>query len=75
MAELKRISGEKAVKTLVKMGFERLRQKGSHVILKKSMPEGTVGTVVPMHKELATGTLHGLLKQAKVNPDDFIKFL
>lgn len=75
MAKLKRISGKNAVKALVKMGFKELRQKGSHVILKKITPEGAVGTVVPMHKELAVGTLRGVLKQARVEPDEFMKFL
>ena len=75
MAKLQKISGEKAVKALVKMGFERLRQKGSHVILKKMTPNGAIGTVVPMHKELAVGTLRGILKQARVEPDEFMKFL
>jgi predicted RNA binding protein YcfA (HicA-like mRNA interferase family) len=29
-----------------------VRQKGSHIILKKERPEGKVGTVVPNHREL-----------------------
>jgi len=41
--------------------------------MKKSMPEGNVGCVVPLHGEVAIGTLHSILKQAKVSPDEFIK--
>lgn len=37
----------------------------------KLLPDGAVGCVVPMHKEVATGTLHALLKQAKVSLEQF----
>ena len=39
------------------------------------MRRGERGCVVPLHKELKTGTLHGLLKQAGIDPDDFIDAL
>jgi len=38
-------------------------------------PEGKVGTVVPMHKELKIGTLKNVLKLAKINEEDFSKYL
>ena len=60
---------------MVQMGFSRVRQRGSHVILKKQTPEGAVGCVVPLHRELAVGTLRGILRQARVNPEDFMKIL
>jgi predicted RNA binding protein YcfA (HicA-like mRNA interferase family) len=31
--------------------------------------------VVPMHRELAVGTLRGILKQAGVTPDEFMEKL
>ena len=37
--------------------------------------EGKVGTVVPVHDELRTGTLKGVLKLAKVDVDDFYRFV
>jgi predicted RNA binding protein YcfA (HicA-like mRNA interferase family) len=51
----------------------QVRQRGSHVILKKETAEGTVGCVVPLHRELAIGTLRGILKLAKVQPDEFME--
>lgn len=57
------------------MGFEQVRQRGSHVVLKKQTPEGTIGCVVPLHRELAIGTLRGILRQAEVTPDEFMKTL
>ncbi|WP_287519643.1 type II toxin-antitoxin system HicA family toxin [Okeania sp. SIO2C2] len=39
---------------------------------KKPLPDGEIVCVVPMHKELKTGTLSGILRQAKVMPEEFI---
>ena len=39
------------------------------------MRRGREGCVVPMHPELKIGTLHGILKQAGVDPDAFIAAL
>jgi predicted RNA binding protein YcfA (HicA-like mRNA interferase family) len=61
------ISGRAAVRALERLGFVRLRQKGSHVILRR----GARGCVVPMHAELAPGTLRGILRQAGVTREEF----
>ncbi len=73
MSKLPRISGEKTIRTLKIFGFEVMRQQGSHVILKKKMAKGEIGCVVPLHRELAVGTLRGILKQAKITVEDFLK--
>ena len=73
MPKLKRISGEKAIRRLEKLGFKRVRQRGSHVILKKQTTDEEIGCVVPLHKELAVGTLRGILKQAKLTSEEFIE--
>ena len=62
MPELRRASGWDAIRALEKLGFEQIRQRGSHVILKKQTPKGDVGCVVPLHRELAIGTLRGILR-------------
>jgi predicted RNA binding protein YcfA (HicA-like mRNA interferase family) len=55
------------------LGFIQARQRGSHIVLRKKMPEGDIGCVVPLHKELAVGTLRGILRQARVSPDEFME--
>jgi predicted RNA binding protein YcfA (HicA-like mRNA interferase family) len=62
------ISGFEAVRALQKLGFVVIRQKGSHIILRK----GSQGCVVPNHREIKIGTLAGLLKQAGVSADEFM---
>jgi predicted RNA binding protein YcfA (HicA-like mRNA interferase family) len=66
--KLPRTSGAAIVKALERLGFVKVRQSGSHVIMRR----GTKGCVVPMHGEVKVGTLAGLLRQAEVSPEEFI---
>jgi len=76
MPRLHRISGKEAIRALEKLGFERVRQRGSHVVLKRRMQTGeTAGGVVPLHRVLAVGTLRGILRQAGVTPEEFLEKL
>jgi predicted RNA binding protein YcfA (HicA-like mRNA interferase family) len=68
MPRLPDLSGSDVVKALEKLGFERVRQRGSHVVLRR----GSSGTL-PMHDELKRGTLAGILRQAEVGADEFIE--
>lgn len=71
MPKLPVISGIEAIKALERLGFSVVRQSGSHIVLRK----GSSGCVVPNHQEMKIGTLNGVLKQAGVSLDDFIKVL
>lgn len=71
MPKLPRVSGREAVKRLERLGFVQVRQRGSHVVLRKESAEGTVGCVVPLHDELAVGTLRGVLRQAGASAEEF----
>src|SRR5579859_1106238 len=64
MPKLPSVSGERVVRALKRAGFVELRQKGSHVSLEKRTPDRIFKTVVPMHGELAKGTLSDILKQS-----------
>jgi len=71
MPKLRRVAGQDTIRVLERLGFVQVRQRGSHVVLKRQTPEGEVGCVVPLHRELAIGTLRGILKQARVSFDEF----
>jgi predicted RNA binding protein YcfA (HicA-like mRNA interferase family) len=71
MPKLPHVSGREAVRALEKLGFVQLRQKGSHLIMRR----GAIGCVVPMHREIKIGTLTGILRQAGVSADEFISAL
>jgi len=68
MPKLPRTSGTAIVKALERLGFVKIRQSGSHVIMRR----GPKGCVVPMHNEVKVGTLAGILRQAEVSPDEFV---
>lgn len=75
MSQLKKISGKECVKILCnKFGFRFVRQKGSHMILKKETANGEIGTVVPNHKEIKIGTLKSVLELAKVREEEFAEY-
>jgi len=49
-------------------GFVIARQRGSHIVMRR----GSAGCVVPNHRELKTGTLIGVLKQAGITLEEII---
>lgn len=68
MPELPRLSGPEAIRIFESLGFRQVRQKGSHVILRK----GDRGCVVPIHSSLAVGTLRSAIRQAGITPEEFV---
>ena len=62
------VSGTDAIRILGKAGFERTSQRGSHVKLRHT--NGRV-VIVPLHRELARGTLRSVLRQAGLSPEEF----
>jgi predicted RNA binding protein YcfA (HicA-like mRNA interferase family) len=75
MHKLPNLSGREIIKVLTRMGFVQVRQKGSHVILKRRTLTHEIGCVVPLHKEVALGTLKGILKQGNITQEDFLSAL
>lgn len=76
MPKLRKVSGKTAIKVLCnKFGFEISGRSGGHVRLLKTTTIRKVGTVVPMHDELKIGTLIGILRLAKVDPEEFNKYI
>jgi predicted RNA binding protein YcfA (HicA-like mRNA interferase family) len=62
------------IKILKKLGFSEVSQKGSHLKLKKESPKKLV-VIIPMHDEIAKGTLKSILEQANLDIDHFLEFL
>lgn len=70
----KTLSGKFVVKILCRtFGFSFVSQSGSHVKLRKVIAGRTVTTIVPLHRELAKGTVHGVLELAEVDEKIFWK--
>lgn len=62
------VSGAQLVAVLERLGWQVLRQRGSHVRLRH--PDRSVFLVVPLHRELKKGTLNGMLKDAGLDRDE-----
>jgi len=74
VSALPRVSGRAVVAALSKAGYERDRQKGSHIVLRQVVrPHRRI--VVPDHREVAKGTLCAIIKQAGLTVVEFKKLL
>ncbi len=70
--KLKRISGYEVVSILLKFGFVIHSQRGSHIKLRRSIsPDEKQTLTIPNHKEIDTGTLRAIVRQASkyINED------
>jgi predicted RNA binding protein YcfA (HicA-like mRNA interferase family) len=73
MPKLVRISGEELIKLLQKENFVLVRQKSSHVRLRKEA-DNTCFVTVPLHTEIDRGTLRNILRSVEnYLPMGFIK--
>jgi predicted RNA binding protein YcfA (HicA-like mRNA interferase family) len=67
------LSGRDLVRVLLKIGFIVKRQRGSHIVLRRTDPPARV--VVPDHKALRVGTLRSILNNAGMTVEDLLKLL
>ena len=61
------------INVLKKLGFYKVSQKGSHAKYKNEIT-GNV-CIIPMHNEIARGTLKSILEQANIELDIFLNLL
>jgi predicted RNA binding protein YcfA (HicA-like mRNA interferase family) len=67
------VSGARLVRVLEQVGWEVVRQRGSHVRLKHS--DRSTFLVVPLHRELKRGTLSGILRDAGLEREELRRLL
>ena len=69
-----RVTGREAIKALRRAGFEVVRVKGSHHLLRHA--DGRT-TVVPVHagETLGPGLLGQIIKDVELNRDEFTELL
>jgi predicted RNA binding protein YcfA (HicA-like mRNA interferase family) len=62
---LRRLKARDVLKALSTFGFETVKTRGSHAKLKRVKAGGNVEILtVPLHKEIAAGTLRAIYRQA-----------
>jgi len=77
--KLPQISGQDLVKFIEKLGYQIVRQKGSHIRLRKVTSIGEHNITVPNHKTIAKGTLNDILTRVSlwnnISKEELIKML
>ena len=64
------INGSEVVRVFTSLGWQVVRQSGSHIIMTK---EGEIATLsIPDHREIAKGTLRSLIRAAGLTVTEFV---
>ena len=71
LGKLKPLPGKQVCAILAAHGFEKVRQRGSYVVMQRRTEEGSTTIPVPDHKELKTGTLLSIIRQCGVPRSEF----
>jgi len=69
------VSGDQLIRALAKFGYIAVRQKGSHVRLRHSTDALRLPITVPLHSEIAFGTLRRILRDAAVTVEQLLSAL
>lgn len=78
MSKMPQVSGGELIRALQRAGLVVVRQRGSHVQLRRLEANGKMTAFpVPVHagKTIKKGTLNGILRKADLNVDDLIELL
>ncbi len=77
--KLPQVSGRRFVRMLKSLGYEVVRQRGSHVRLRKKRDAGEHNLTIPLHSVMAKGTLSDILNdvalRSQISKDDLIRRL
>lgn len=71
MGKLRVLSGKQVCDILEKHGFIQVRQRGSHIVMQKRLPDTTITVPVPNHPEIRIGTLQSIIRQSGLNKSEF----
>jgi len=69
------VSGDQLIRALAKFGYVAVRQKGSHVRLRHASDPQRLPVTIPLHDEIAFGTLRRILRDAAVTVEQLVSAL
>jgi len=75
MSKVPSLSYKKIITALERDGWIVIRQRGSHIRLEKKLLNETLKLTVPAHRPVKRSTLAHILKQARIDLDQFIDLL
>jgi predicted RNA binding protein YcfA (HicA-like mRNA interferase family) len=65
----------KIIRALQRNGWTVVRQRGSHIRLQKRVGDEVLKLTVPAHRPVKRSTLSRILKQARLDVEDFLELL
>ena len=74
MDKITPLPAKKVIKTLEKIGFQQVRQKGSHLFMRHIDGRTTIITVHP-HEDIGKGMVRKIIKDAKITRDEWLKLV
>jgi predicted RNA binding protein YcfA (HicA-like mRNA interferase family) len=69
------VSGRQAIRVLERVGYEVVRQRGSHIRLRDASDPEHLPVTVLDHRSLKPGLLRKILRDANLTVDEFIDLL
>ena len=71
MGKFRKLSGKEICSILSKHNFEEVRKRGSHIVMQRKLTGSTITVPVPNHKEVRIGTLLSIIRQSRINRNEF----
>ncbi|WP_448383438.1 type II toxin-antitoxin system HicA family toxin [Desulfosoma sp.] len=71
MGKLRVLSGKEVCAILSRYGFVEVRRRGSHIVMQKKLPQGTITVPVPDYNEIRIGTLRSIIRQSGLPRSEF----
>jgi len=75
MPKIPSISGEQALKCFEKLGYQVVRQRGSHIRMHHKFDKGKKPITIPLHNILGKGLLHKLIRDADISIEELTNLL
>jgi len=69
------LSYQRIIRALQRDGWTVVRQRGSHIRLQKRIGDELLKVTVPAHRPVKRSTLSHVLKQARLEVDEFLDLL
>jgi len=75
MPKLPAVSGDQAIRCFEKLGYQKARQRGSHIRLIHLSDNTKKPITIPRHKVLGKGLLRKLIRDADIGIKDLLNLL
>ena len=74
MDKIKPLPSKKVIKALEKIGFQQIRQKGSHLFMRHPDGRTTIITIHPI-EEIGKGMIRKIINDVKITRDKWLKLI